>query len=37
MFMECSAKKGGEEIVGEEGLFERVVDKVSITLASCVR
>ena len=29
MFIECSAKKGGEEIVGEGGLFERIVDKVS--------
>jgi Ras-related protein Rab-18 len=29
MFMECSAKKGGEDISGGDGLFGRVVDKVS--------
>lgn len=30
MFMECSAKKGGSEVMDEsEGLFGRVVDKVS--------
>ncbi|ORY62874.1 ras family-domain-containing protein [Leucosporidium creatinivorum] len=28
LFMECSAKKGGEEVAGEEGLFGRVVDKI---------
>lgn len=27
-FMECSAKQGGSEIIGEEGLFSRVVDQV---------
>lgn len=26
--MECSAKKGGLEVIGEEGLFGQVVDKV---------
>lgn len=28
MFLECSAKKGGEEVVGDEGLFGLVVDKI---------
>jgi hypothetical protein len=30
LFMECSAKKGGEDIVGYEGLFGKVVDKVRL-------
>ena len=37
MFIECSAKKGGEEIVGEEGLFERIVDKVSSVRSDWIR
>lgn len=28
MFMECSAKKGGEDVSGADGIFSRVVDKV---------
>ncbi|KDE09738.1 hypothetical protein, variant [Microbotryum lychnidis-dioicae p1A1 Lamole] len=28
LFMECSAKKGGEDVTGEDGLFSRVVDKI---------
>ncbi|KAK4054710.1 hypothetical protein OIV83_000634 [Microbotryomycetes sp. JL201] len=28
MFMECSAKKGGLDVSGEDGLFSRVVDKI---------
>ncbi|GAA5839615.1 hypothetical protein JCM11251_003559 [Rhodosporidiobolus azoricus] len=28
MFMECSAKKGGEEVGGEEGVFGKVVDQI---------
>ena len=28
LFMECSAKKGGEDVAGEEGLFGRVVDRI---------
>lgn len=32
--MECSAKKGGDEVIGEEGLFGRVVDKVCIPFHS---
>lgn len=30
MFMECSAKKGGDEIIGDEGVFGKVVDKVRL-------
>jgi Ras-related protein Rab-18 len=30
MFMECSAKLGGETIVGSEGVFSRVVDQVRL-------
>ncbi|GAA6011930.1 hypothetical protein JCM8202_004203 [Rhodotorula sphaerocarpa] len=28
MFMECSAKKGGEDVSGADGIFSRVVDKI---------
>ncbi|BGP13017.1 hypothetical protein JCM10213_008008 [Rhodosporidiobolus nylandii] len=28
MFMECSAKKGGEDVSGAEGIFGKVVDKI---------
>jgi len=28
MFMECSAKKGGSEVVGDDGVFGKVVDKI---------
>lgn len=30
MFMECSAKKGGNEIIGEEGVFGQVVEKARL-------
>ncbi|KAL8286688.1 hypothetical protein RQP46_004216 [Phenoliferia psychrophenolica] len=33
MFMECSAKKGGDEIIGDEGVFGKVVDKILDTPA----
>lgn len=29
MFMECSAKKGGDDVSGDDGIFGKVVDKVS--------
>ncbi|KPV78686.1 uncharacterized protein RHOBADRAFT_10586, partial [Rhodotorula graminis WP1] len=29
LFMECSAKKGGDDVSGAEGIFGQVVDKVS--------
>lgn len=32
LFMECSAKKGGNDISGDAGIFGKVVDKVSNTL-----
>ena len=32
--MECSAKKGGEDISGDAGIFGKVVDKVSIFFLS---
>lgn len=32
MFMECSAKKGGEDVSGADGIFSKVVDKVRIDL-----
>ncbi|GAA5853405.1 hypothetical protein JCM8547_002442 [Rhodosporidiobolus lusitaniae] len=28
LFMECSAKKGGDDVSGPEGIFGRVVDKI---------
>lgn len=28
MFMECSAKKGGEDVSGADGIFSKVVDQV---------
>ncbi|GAA6051310.1 hypothetical protein JCM3770_006805 [Rhodotorula araucariae] len=28
LFMECSAKKGGDDVSGAEGIFGRVVDKI---------
>ncbi len=32
--MECSAKKGGEDVSGADGIFSKVVDKVREALSS---
>lgn len=37
MFMECSAKKGGEDVIGEDGLFGKVVDKVGVRVCLVLR
>lgn len=37
MFMECSAKKGGQDICGDGGLFGKVVDKVRTRLGAEAR
>lgn len=31
--MECSAKKGGEDISGDAGIFGKVVDRVRFSLS----
>ncbi|GAA6031266.1 hypothetical protein NBRC10512_003288 [Rhodotorula toruloides] len=31
MFMECSAKKGGDDVSGDDGIFGKVVDKIIAT------
>ena len=34
MFMECSAKKGGEDVSGADGIFSKVVDKVRVVFSA---